>query len=40
MAARCDRLLRLWDGKIIDDLDLTGGHTPDQTLAWIDSLGS
>jgi putative ABC transport system ATP-binding protein len=40
VAARCDRLLRLRDGKLIDDLDLTGGHTPDQTLARIDSLGS
>ena len=40
VAARCDRLLRMRDGRIIDDLDLTGGHTPDQTLARINTLGA
>ncbi|MGW0432497.1 ABC transporter ATP-binding protein [Micromonospora sp. NPDC003197] len=32
IAARCDRLIRLGDGKIVDDLDLTGGEDPAVTL--------
>ena len=39
IAARCDRMLRLRDGKLIDDTDLTDGHSTDATLARINSLG-
>jgi putative ABC transport system ATP-binding protein len=38
VASRCDRILRLRDGKLIDDLDLTAGHSPDLTLARINTL--
>ncbi|SRR6266545_5259443 len=38
IAARCDRMLRLRDGKLIDDLDLTSGHSTDVTLARINTL--
>ncbi|WP_238019242.1 ABC transporter ATP-binding protein [Dactylosporangium sp. AC04546] len=33
IAARCDRLLRLADGRVTDDLDLTAGESPESTLA-------
>jgi len=33
IAARCDRLIRLGDGRIVEDLDLTGGDDPAQTMA-------
>jgi putative ABC transport system ATP-binding protein len=33
IAARCDRLLRLMDGKLVEDLDLTAGEDPAETLA-------
>jgi len=39
VAARCDRMIRLRAGKIIDELDLTGGHPPENTLARINTLG-
>jgi len=32
VAARCDRLVRLADGRIVEDLDLTDGEDPAQTL--------
>ena len=32
VAARCDRFVRLTDGKIAEDLDLTGGEDPQVTL--------
>src|SRR5215467_8629641 len=32
VAARCDRLVRLRDGHAIEDLDLSGGETPSQTM--------
>jgi ABC-type lipoprotein export system ATPase subunit len=38
VAARCDRLIRLKDGRIIDDLDLTAGHTAQSTLARTTSM--
>ena len=38
IAARCDRLIRLRDGKIIDDLDLTGGESAELTLARVARL--
>ena len=33
IAARCDRLIRLTDGRIADDIDLTTGEPPESTLA-------
>jgi len=33
IAARCDRLLRLMDGRLVEDLDLTDGEDPADTLA-------
>jgi putative ABC transport system ATP-binding protein len=33
IAARCDRLLRLTDGRVVEDLDLTEGEDPANTLA-------
>jgi putative ABC transport system ATP-binding protein len=32
LAARCDRLIRLSDGKVVEDIDLTGGEDPEATL--------
>ncbi|MEU5942734.1 ABC transporter ATP-binding protein [Micromonospora sp. NPDC047548] len=32
IAARCDRLVRLGDGRIVDDLDLTDGEDPADTF--------
>ncbi len=32
LAARCDRLIRLSDGKVVEDIDLTGGEDPGATL--------
>ncbi|WP_327008593.1 ABC transporter ATP-binding protein [Dactylosporangium sp. NBC_01737] len=33
IAARCDRLIRLTDGRLTDDIDLTAGEDPASTLA-------
>jgi putative ABC transport system ATP-binding protein len=38
-AARCDRLIRLQDGAITDDLDLTGGESPGETIRRAGQLG-
>jgi putative ABC transport system ATP-binding protein len=38
VAARCGRLLRLRDGRIMEDLDLTGGESPEQTLVRVNGL--
>jgi putative ABC transport system ATP-binding protein len=38
IAARCDRMLRLRDGQLVDDMDLTSGHPTDATLARINTL--
>jgi putative ABC transport system ATP-binding protein len=38
IAARCDRLIRLRDGRIVDDTDLTVGPDPEETLQRINSL--
>jgi putative ABC transport system ATP-binding protein len=38
VAARCDRLLRLRDGRVTDDMDLTGGEDPPDTLARVGGL--
>ena len=40
VAARCDRVVRLRDGRVVEDLDLTDGHSPDHTLTRINSLGA
>jgi putative ABC transport system ATP-binding protein len=32
IAARCDRLVRLGDGRVVEDLDLTAGEDPDDTF--------
>jgi putative ABC transport system ATP-binding protein len=39
IAARCDRLIRLADGAITDDLDLTGGESPGETIRRAGQLG-
>ncbi|MFI7604052.1 hypothetical protein ACIBTV_02885 [Micromonospora sp. NPDC049366] len=31
VAARCDRLVRLGDGRMVEDLDLTDGEDPADT---------
>jgi putative ABC transport system ATP-binding protein len=38
VAARCDRLVRLRDGRVVDDVDLTHGQTPESTLDRISGL--
>jgi putative ABC transport system ATP-binding protein len=38
VAARCDRLIRLRDGRMIDDVDLTAGEHPDATFDRIGRL--
>jgi hypothetical protein len=32
LAARCDRLIRISDGKVLEDIDLTRGEGPEATL--------
>jgi putative ABC transport system ATP-binding protein len=39
VAARCDRLIRLADGAVADDLQLTGGPSPVATFRRITQLG-
>jgi putative ABC transport system ATP-binding protein len=39
VAARCDRMVRLRAGRVVDELDLTGGHPPESTLERINTLG-
>jgi len=38
VAARCDRLLRLRDGALADDIDLRQGASPEETLARVARL--
>jgi putative ABC transport system ATP-binding protein len=40
VAARCDRVIRLRDGAVVEDIDLSGGHPPENTLARINTLGA
>ena len=35
LAARCDRIVRLQDGRVLDSVDVPAGDTPDATLARI-----
>jgi putative ABC transport system ATP-binding protein len=38
VAAACDRMIRLRDGFVAEDLDLTGGESPEETLARVNNL--
>ncbi|HEX6686306.1 MAG TPA: ABC transporter ATP-binding protein [Candidatus Limnocylindrales bacterium] len=38
VAAACDRMIRLRDGRLVDDLDLSGGEPPESTLARVSGL--
>jgi len=38
VAARCERLLRLRDGRVVEDLDLSGGEPPEATLTRASGL--
>lgn len=40
IAARCDRLIRLRDGAVIDDIEIDGGHPVDETIRRVSQLGS
>jgi putative ABC transport system ATP-binding protein len=39
IAARCDRLIRLRDGAVIDDLEIADGNPADETIRRIGQLG-
>ena len=39
IAAGCDRLIRLRDGAVTDDLDLTGGDAAEETIRRVGQLG-
>jgi putative ABC transport system ATP-binding protein len=39
IAARCDRLIRLRDGAVIDDIEITDGHPVDETIRRAGQLG-
>jgi len=39
IAARCERLIRLRDGAVIDDLEIAGGHPVDETIQRVGQLG-
>jgi putative ABC transport system ATP-binding protein len=39
IAARCDRLIRLRDGAVIDDIEITEGHPADETIRRVGQLG-
>jgi putative ABC transport system ATP-binding protein len=39
IAARCDRLIRLRDGAVIDDIEITGGQPADETIRRVGQLG-
>jgi putative ABC transport system ATP-binding protein len=39
IAARCDRLIRLRDGAVIDDIGLTGAYSADETIRRVGQLG-
>jgi putative ABC transport system ATP-binding protein len=39
IAARCDRLIRLRDGAVIDDIEIAGGQPADETIRRISQLG-
>jgi putative ABC transport system ATP-binding protein len=39
IAASCDRLIRLRDGAVIDDIEIAGGHPVDETIRRAGQLG-
>jgi putative ABC transport system ATP-binding protein len=39
IAAHCDRLIRLRDGAVIDDIEIAGGHPVDETIRRAGQLG-
>ncbi len=39
IAARCDRLIRLRDGAVIDDIEIAAGYPADETIRRIGQLG-
>jgi putative ABC transport system ATP-binding protein len=39
IAARSDRLVRLLDGAVVDDIDLDGGYPAEEIIRWIGQLG-
>jgi putative ABC transport system ATP-binding protein len=39
IAARCDRLIRLRDGVITDDLEIAEGRPVDETIRKVGQLG-
>jgi putative ABC transport system ATP-binding protein len=39
IAARCDRLIRLRDGAIIDDIEIGDGHSAEETIRRASQLG-
>jgi putative ABC transport system ATP-binding protein len=39
VAAHCERLVRLRDGAVVDDIDLTGGYPADEMIRRVGQLG-
>ena len=39
IAARCDRLVRLRDGAVVDDIDLNGGYPAEEVIRRVGQLG-
>jgi putative ABC transport system ATP-binding protein len=39
VAARCERLVRLRDGRVVDDIDLVGDSRPEDTIRRVGQLG-
>jgi putative ABC transport system ATP-binding protein len=39
VAAHCERLLRLRDGAVVDDIDLTGGYPAEEMIRRVGQLG-
>jgi putative ABC transport system ATP-binding protein len=39
IAARCDRLIRLRDGAVTDDIEIADGYPVDETIRRVGQLG-
>jgi len=39
IAARCDRMIRLRDGAVIDDIEIADGYPVDETIRRVGQLG-
>jgi putative ABC transport system ATP-binding protein len=39
IAAQCERLIRLRDGAVIDDIELTDGYPPEEMIRRVGQLG-